>query len=105
MPDMPPLIWARIVIIMLSVPITLFLLRNNQIPLYQSLNFFLSPLNYPRSRTMLFDMNICSFYTITGADATNISSMYPVISFEAFSLVILNNSNHFDNASILFPQC
>ena len=105
MPDMPPLIWARIVVIMLSIPVTLFLLRNNQILLYQSLNLVLSLLNYPGSRTMLFGMTICSFYTVAGADATNISSMYSVISSEAFSLVILNNSNHFDNASILFPQC
>ena len=105
MPDTPPIIWARIVVIMLSVPITLFLLRNNQIPLHQSLNFVLSPLNYFGSSTMLFGMNICSFYTVASANATNISSMYPVISSKAFSLVILNNSNHFDNTSILFPQC
>jgi len=49
--------------------------------------------------------NICSFYTVAGADATNISSMYSVISFEAFPLVILNNSNHFNNASISFSWC
>ena len=46
-------------------------------------------------------MTACLLCT-TGAGAINISS---VVLSEASSLVILNNSNHSNNISILFPWC
>ena len=62
-------------IILLSITITLLLLGNNHISLHQSSNFIWSPSNYPRSRTMLFGITICtvSLYTAS-VGAVNISS-------------------------------
>ena len=99
---MPLLSWAKIAVILLSIPVTLLLLRNNWIFLHQSLNFVLSPLNHLRSGTILFGMTACSFYTITSASATDILSIYSVVSSEISSSVILNDSNCSDNTSILF---
>ena len=100
MPATSPLSQARIVVILLSVPVTLLLLRNNLIPLPQSSNFILSLLNHSGSGTMFFGMIVCLFCTAS-ASAVNISSIVSVsvVSFEVSSLVILNNLSHFDNAS------
>ena len=51
---------------------------------------------------MLFNITTCLFYTITGTGATNILSVYSVVSFEISSSVVLNDFNHSDNAFILF---
>ena len=101
---MPPLSQARIVVILLYVPVTLLLLKNNQIPLHQFLNFVLFLLNHPRSRTILFGMTAHLFYAIADASATNISSVISVsIIFVKMSfLIILNNPSHSDSASKLF---
>ena len=52
---------------------------------------------------MLFGMTVCFFYAITGASATDILSVYSVVSSEMSSSVILNDPNYSDNTSILFP--
>ena len=49
----PPLRRAKIAVILLLVSMTLLLLRNNLIPLYQSSNFVLSPSNYLGSGTIV----------------------------------------------------
>ena len=73
-PTIPPLRWARIAVILLSVSMTLLLLKNNCIPLYQSSNFVQSPSNYPESDTMFFGVTTYTFLLISaGASATDIS--------------------------------
>jgi len=89
-------------VILLSVPVTLLLLRNNLISLHWSSNFVLSLLNHPGSRTILFGIPAYLFCMVAGTSATDISFMYSVISSEAFSSVILNDHNCSDNASISF---
>ena len=54
MPATPPLRHARIAIILSSVSMTLSLLRNSLIPLYQSSNFVWLPSNHPGSGTIFF---------------------------------------------------
>ena len=100
---MLPLSWARIVVILLSVSVTLLLLRNSQIPLHQSLNFVLFLLNHSESGIIFFSIIACSFYAVAGAGTTDISSVYSVVSSEIPSSVIFNDFNHSDNAFILFP--
>ena len=69
-----PLRWARIAVILLSVSMTLLLLRNNHIPFYQSSNFIQLLLNYPGSSTMFFGVTAYMFLLIAaGAGATDIS--------------------------------
>ena len=108
MPAIPPLSQARIAVILLSVIITLLLLRNNHISLYQSLNFIWLLSNHPGSRTILLGItaySIVLFTTGTSAiDIVSIVSVSVVLS-KVSSSVILNDSNHSDNISILFPQC
>ena len=53
---------------------------------------------------MLFGMIACLLCIVAGADTTNISSVYSIISSEASSLVILNDPNCSNNVSILFSQ-
>jgi len=66
-PATPPLRCARIAVILSSVSITLLLLRNNLIPLYQSSNFILSLLNHPGSRIMFLGIIACLFvFIVTG---------------------------------------
>jgi len=91
-------------VILSSIPITLLLLKNNQISLYQSLNFVLSPLNHPESGTILFGMTAYLFCVITSAGATDILSMVSIsiISVKVSSSVILNDSSHFNSTSKLF---
>ena len=64
---------ASTVVILSSAATTLLLLRNSRIPLHQSSNFVLSPLNHPGSGTMLFvsTFSLCTVVT----DAVNISSV------------------------------
>jgi len=96
---------VRIAVILSSIVVTLLLLRNNQIPFHQSLNFVLFLLNYSGSRTMLLDITVYSLYTAS-ASAINILSILSisVVSSEVFSSVILNDPSCSDNTSILFPQ-
>ena len=96
--DMPFLSWASTAVILSSIAITLLLLRNNQISLHQPSNFIWSPLNHPRSRTILFSITTYAILLYTASiDAINISSdnTSSVVLFlsEAYSLVILNNPN------------
>ena len=86
------------------VSMTLLLLRNSLIPLYQSSNFVRSPLNHPGSGIIFFNIPICLFSLIitAGAGAVDISSVVVCLySFEASS-VIFKDPSHSDNASILF---
>ena len=71
-----------------SVSMTLLLLRNNYILLYQSLNFVLSLSNNPGSETMFFGIIAYSFvFIITSTGATDIAlSDCSVISSEVFDL-------------------
>ena len=101
-PATPPLRRARIAVILLSVPVTLLLLRNSQIPLHQSSNFDRSPLNHPGSSTILFGNPACMFSAVVVAGATDISvSVCSYSSVEASSLICKDPSRS-DNASILF---
>jgi len=106
MPTILSLRQTKIVVILLSVAITLLLLRNKQISLYQSLNFILFPSNHPESGTILFSMTTCLFYTAS-TGAVNIPSVVSVfiVSFEVFSLMILNNPSCSENAFKSFSQC
>ena len=72
MPVISPLRQARIVVILSSVSMTLLLLRNNHIPLHQSLNFVWSLSNHPRSSTIFFSISVYIFLLLvagTGASA------------------------------------
>ena len=107
---MPPLSWANTAVILSSVATTLLLLRNNWIPLHQSLNFVLSLSNHLRSRTMLFGIIVYMFslYTAsTGAvDISSVSGIAgSVLLFDTLSLVILNNPNISSNTSIVSKLC
>jgi len=99
---MPPLRQVRIAIILLSVAVTLLVLRNNLIPLHQSSNFILFPSNYSGSKTILFGIPAYLFCTVVDAGATDISSMYSIVSSEVSSLVIFNHPNHPNLVLILF---
>ena len=78
-------------------------MRNSLIPLHSSSNFILSLSNHPGSGTISFSNPICLFYTFTGT--INILSIYSVVSSKTVSLVILNNLNCSDSASISCSQC
>ena len=107
---MPPLSQTNTIVILLSVATTLLLLRNNHIPLHQSLNFTQSLLNYPRSGTILFGILVCVFSLYTAdAGTVNISSVSgvagSVLLFDMLSLVILSGLNISSNASIVSGLC
>ena len=69
-----PLRWARIAVILLSVSMTLLLLRNNWIHFYQSSNFVWSPSNHSRFGTMLFGIIACVLlFIVTGTSVIDIS--------------------------------
>ena len=90
--------------ILSSVSITLLLLRNNLISLYQSLNFIRSPSNHPESGTIFLGNPAYTFswpVTAISAGAVDISVSVCLLSVEASS-VILRDSSYSDNASILF---
>jgi len=95
---MSSLRWVKIAVILLSVSITLLLLRNSLISLYQSLNFVLSLLNYSGSGTILLGNPTYLFCSCTGA--VNISFVYFILACKV-SLVIFKDLSHSDNASIL----
>ena len=103
MPTTPHLRWARTAIILLSVSMTLLLLRNSLIPLHQSLNFIRSLSNHPRSNTIFFGISAYMFLFIVtvGASADDISVSIHLSSLEAFS-VICRDLSRSDNALILF---
>ena len=88
--------------ILLSIPLTLLLLRNSLIPLHQSSNFVRSLSNYPGSGTMFFGNSVWMFSLATvapGAGVPDISmSVGSYLSVEASSL-ICRDPSHSDNAS------
>ena len=95
---------ARIAMILSSVSMTLLLLRNNLIPLYQSSNFVWSLSNYPGSSTIFFDIPACTFLlipTAAGAGADDISVSVHLYLFEASSVTCKDLSRS-DNTSISF---
>ena len=98
---MPLLRQARITVILLSIFITLLLLRNNLIPLHQFSNYVLSLSNYLGLGTMFFGNSTCLLFYPTSA--VNILSSYSVVCSEA-SFMICKNPNYSDNVSILFSQ-
>ena len=104
---MPPLSQTSTVVILSSTTITLLLLRNSWILLYQSSNFILSPLNHPGSRTMLFVSMFLLCTAVTGA--VNISSVSgiagSVLWFNTLSSVILSDPNISSNTSITSELC
>ena len=95
--------------ILLSVTITLLLLRNRQIPLHQSSNFVLSLSNYSRSRTMLFDITAYAilWYSANTVDiSSDVSDVAgSVLLFNVFSSVILNDPSISSSASIVSGLC
>ena len=102
MPTIPLLRQARIAVILLLISITLLLLRNNHIPLYQFLNFVWSLLNHPRSSTMFFSITTYIFsLNAAGAGVTDISVSVCSYSSEASS-AICKDPSCFNNISISF---
>ena len=101
----PPLRQARITVILLSVSMTLLLLRNNLILLHQSSNFIWSLSNHPGSGTMFFGNPAWPFsWPVTsigaGAGATDIS-VSVCLSFVLSSKVsICKDPSRSDNVSI-----
>ena len=82
----------------------LLLLRNNLIPLHQSLNFIWSLSNHPGSGTIFFGIPACTFSltpiaTNTGTDDISVSVHSSLL--EASS-VICKDPSHSDNVLILF---
>ena len=97
----PPLRYARIAIILLSVSMTLLLLINNLIPLYQSVNFVQSPSNYLGSIIILLCIIACMFsFAGIGTTDISLSDYLPVYSEALF--VIFNDSSLSDSTFILF---
>ena len=102
---MPPLSWASTAVILLSAAITLLLLRNRRIPLYQSSNFIWLPSNHPGSSTIFFSNSAWPFsWPITsidaGAGATDIFVSVQLLLVLSSKASICRDSNHSDNASI-----
>ena len=91
----PPLRWAKITMILLF-------LRNNCIPLHQSLNFVQLLSNHSGSSTMFFSIPVYMFSLIAaGVGATDISVSNLSWLFEVSS-VICKDPSCSDNASISF---
>jgi len=94
---------------LLSITITLLLLKDNYVSLYQFLNFICSLLNYFRSKTILFGIYISNviYVNVTSVYILNmlLNAVFVVlVSSKVYYLVILNNSSNFFNASILVAQ-
>ena len=88
--------------ILLSVSMTLLLLRNSLIPLYQSSNFIQLPSNHPGSGTMFFGILAYMFsLLIAGAGAVDISVSICLYLLEASS-VICRDPSRSDNVLISF---
>ena len=105
MPTTPLLRRARIAVILSLVSMTLLLLRNSLIPLYQPLNFVWSPSNHSKSDTMFFGIpayTFSLFATATGAGTTNISSVVVCSYLSEASSMICKDSSCSDNTLILF---
>ena len=85
--------------ILLSISVTLLLLRNSLILLHQSSNFVWSLSNYPGFGTIFLGIPASLF--IVGASAVDIS-MSVHLSLLETSFVILRDPSHSDNVSILF---
>jgi len=103
-PATPPISQANTAVL-LSVAVTLLLLKNKQISLYQFLDFVWLPLNHPRSGTMLFGITAYSNAAGTGADTINMSSSSvssSVVLFlsKAYSSVIHNDPSVSSSALI-----
>ena len=89
--------------ILLLVSITLLLLRNNLISLYQFSNFDQSPSNHPGSGTMFFSNPACTLFTaVSGTGAIDMSSVVVCSYLSEASSMICKDPNHSDNASISF---
>ena len=86
--------------ILSSVPVTLLLLKNNLIPLHQSLNFVQLLSNYSGSETIPFGISACTF-SLVATNAVDIVVSVHLSLLEA-SFVIFNNPNLSDNTSISF---
>ena len=82
-----------------SVPMTLLLLRNSLISLYQSSNFIWSLSNYPGSGTMFFGIPTSLFTVSAGTVDISVSVC---LSLLKASSVILRDPSCSDNASISF---
>ena len=104
MPVTPPLRQARIAVILSSISMTLLLLRNNLIPLYQSSNFVWSPSNHPGSSTIFFGIPayIFSFIATAGAGAVDISSVVVCLYLLEASSMICKDPSCSDNVLISF---
>jgi len=94
---------------LLSVTITLLLLRNNYISLYQSSNFIWSLLNYLESGTIIFSIYISDVISTSAIGVYALNMLLNTISivlvlFKVSYLVIFNNSSTFSNISILVAQ-
>jgi len=102
MPATPPLRHARIAVILLSVSMTLLLLRNNLISLHKSSNFVLSPSNYPGFETMFLGITACSFvFVVTGSSTLDIAlSDHSIVSSEVL-FVIYKDPSYSDNAFVI----
>jgi len=85
--------------ILLLVSIALLLLRNNLIPLYQSLNFVLFLSNHPGSGIMFLGTLVCPLFSCVNISAVDILSMYSVVFSEAL-FVIYKDPSFSDNVSI-----
>jgi len=89
--------------ILSSVFITLLLLRSNHIPLYQSLNFVLSPLNHPGSGIIFFGIIAYPLsFIIAGAGAADIFLSDHLYVSSKTLFVICKDPSLFDNTLILF---
>ena len=101
-PATPSLRYARITVILSLVSMTLLLLRNNHIPLYQFSNFVWFLSNHPRSKTILFGIIACVLsFIVTGTGATDISlSDHSYVCSKA-SFIICKDPSFSNSVSIL----
>ena len=99
---MSPLSQTNNIVILLSIAITLLLLNNTS-------NFVLSLSNYPRSKTMLFSITVCTvlLYTASAFNiASNISGIIGfVFLFDTLALVILNDPSISSSTLIVSGLC
>jgi len=89
-------------VILLSVSMTLLLLKNNYISLHQSLNFVLFLLNHPGSKTIFLGTIAYLFvFIITSTGAIDIALSDHSIVLSKILFVICKDPSHSDSASIL----
>jgi len=99
MPAIPLLRQVKIAMILLLVFMTLLLLRNSLIPLYQSSNFIWSPSNHLGSSTMLLGITAYIFSLFIACAST--SNIFVSVHLFEF-LMICRDPSLFDNVSISF---